>query len=57
MSRASEHEQVLRIGDLESALKMIGQLLANEGLAPKKRIDMALGILWRYDAAPKEAQS
>lgn len=50
-----EREQSVRIADLENAMKAIGQMLADESLAPKRRIDMALGVLWRYDCAPEKA--
>lgn len=39
--------------DLLLALKAVGELLANGAVPAKKRIDMALGILFRYDAAPQ----
>lgn len=51
--RSKEREQQTRIEDLEGAMKAVGDLLGDESTPVKRRIDMALGILWRYDAAKK----
>ncbi len=44
-------ELATRIEDLEGAIKAVGQLLVDEKRPVKQRIDMALGILFQYDAA------
>mgnify|MGYP001558569358 CR=1 FL=1 len=55
MSKSSERELILRVGDLENAMKVMGEMLSDETVPPKRRIDMAIGVLWRYDLAPKKA--
>jgi hypothetical protein len=42
-------ELQLRVSDLEEALKAIGRILADETVAAQKRLNMAAGIVFRYD--------
>lgn len=52
MSATSERELQARTEDLLRALKTIGQVLADDSVSAKRRIDQALGICRMYDAAP-----
>ena len=56
MKKAEQHELTLRCGDLENAMRAIGKMLVDQGVAPKRRIDMALGVLWRYGFEPIEPE-
>lgn len=49
-----QKELQTRIDDLQGALGAIGRVLRDEATPVKRRIDMALGILFQYEAPKAE---
>lgn len=56
MSAASARELQTRTEDLLRALKTIGQVLADDTVSAKRRIDQALGIVRMYDVGPASGE-
>lgn len=51
MAITKERELQTRIDDLEQALASIGRIVADETIAPKRRLDQVTGICKMYETA------